>query len=270
LSRRDTLLGLAGGFLTGLAGGFFGVGGGAVLIPVLIGGFRLSQHQAHGTSLAVIGGTALVSIVVYGLHGNVAWGTALVVGLATVVTTRIGARLAARTSPRNLTRAFALFLMIVGARQLWKAPEGGGAEVLHGAWMHVAFDIALGLAVGLLSGYMGVGGGILVVPALTLILGWSQQLAQGTSLAVILASAPTGAIEHSRHGNVVGRLVPSLAVGAAIGGPLASWLAQGIDHELLTRAFAVFMLANAASAWIRSGRKTPVSMPGEAGVAPAP
>ena len=70
------LLAFAGGFGAGVAGGLFGVGGGLVLIPILTGLFKLSQHQAHGTSLAVIGATALVSVIVYALHGNVAWGTA--------------------------------------------------------------------------------------------------------------------------------------------------------------------------------------------------
>lgn len=266
MTRRDTLFGLAGGFLTGTAGGFFGVGGGIVLVPILTGHFKLSQHQAHGTSLAVLGATAIVSTVVYGLHGNVAWTTALIVALASIVTSRFGARLAARTSPRNLTRAFVIFVLLVAARLLWKTPATG-VEFVHGTWAHVAFDVTLGLVVGLLSGYLGVGGGIVIVPALALLMGFSQQLAQGTSLAVILVSAPTAAIEHARHGNVVGRLVPMLALGAALGGPLASWLAQGLDRVTLTRAFAAFLIVTAILTWVRSGKRKgpdPASSPAAA------
>src|SRR6266516_2893095 len=106
-----------------LAGLAAGVGGGIVLIPILTGWFGLTQHQAHGTSLAVIGATALASLVVYGMHSNVAWGTALAVGIASVLFARYGARLAARTSSRHLTQAFAGFLVLVGLRLLlWKAP----------------------------------------------------------------------------------------------------------------------------------------------------
>ena len=101
---------------------------------------------------------------------------------------------------------------------------------------------------------MGVGGGILAVPAFTLLLGMSQQLAQGTSLTVILAAAPAGAAEHARHGNVAWRLVPMLALGAVVGGPVASWLAQGLPHLLLARGFAVSLLINAAFTWIRANR----------------
>jgi uncharacterized membrane protein YfcA len=86
-----------------------------------------------------------------------------------------------------------------------------------------------------------------------LLLSWPQHLAQGTSLAVILAAAPAGAIEHARHGNVVMRWVPGLAIGAALGGPLAAWLVQGLDRDLLTKGFAVFLIVNAITTWRRGG-----------------
>jgi len=262
VTRRDNLFALVAGLLTGIAGGFFGVGGGIMLVPLLTARFRLSQHQAHGTSLAVIGTTALVSLVVYAMHSNVAWTTAAVMGAASLITARYGARLAVRTSPTSLAKAFAVFVMVVALRLLWKTPEATNAGFQHGP-ERIALDLSLGLAVGLLSGYMGIGGGILIVPALALLVGMPQQLAQGTSLAVILMVAPAGAYEHTRHGNVVWGLVPSLALGAAIGGPLASWLAQALDHAFLARAFAIFMLVNAAHTWVRARRTPGAAEPGK-------
>lgn len=250
--RRD---GVLAGFATGFAGGFLGVGGGIILIPMLTGRFGLTQHQAHGTALAVLGATALASIVVYGFQGNVAWGTAALVGVASMVTARYGARLASRTSESALKRAFAVFMLAVGARLLWKAVPVPGDPVIESLPAVIAVDLLLGLAVGLLSGYMGVGGGVFIVPALTLGLGWPQQLAQGTSLGAILLVAPAGAIEHARHGHVVRSLVPALAIGAALGGPLASMLAQMTDRALLARLFAVFLIVNATLAWVRAGKK---------------
>jgi uncharacterized membrane protein YfcA len=246
------------GALAGLAGGLFGVGGGIVIIPVLTGRFGFTQHQAHGTSLAVIGATALTSIVVYGWHGNVAWGTAIVVAITSVITARYGARLANRLSSRGLARAFAVFIAIVAVRLLWKVPEVAEAE-FHRGLIGALFDLGLGSLVGLVSGLMGVGGGIVAVPAFTLVLGMSQQLAQGTSLAIITAAAPAGALEHSRHGNVVWRWVPWMAAGAAAGGPLASWGVQWLPHALLVRAFALFLLANALRTWMRTRAPRPVA-----------
>ncbi|OGF12962.1 MAG: hypothetical protein A2W00_08620 [Candidatus Eisenbacteria bacterium RBG_16_71_46] len=256
MRARERVSAAATGLAAGVAGGLFGVGGGLVLIPLLTALFRFSQHRAHGTSLAVIGATALTSIIVYGAFSNVAWGTAATVALASALTARYGARLAVRLSSRGLARAFAAFLVLVALRLLWKAPEVHPAPFHHGL-AGLAFDLALGCAVGLVSGFMGVGGGIIAVPAFTLALGMSQQMAQGTSLAIIVVTAPAGAFEHGRHGNVAWRSVPLLALGAAVGGPLASWFAQWLPHVLLARAFAVFLLANAANTWMRAAGRAP-------------
>ena len=125
----------------------------------------------------------------------------------------------------------------------------------------IGLDLLLGLAVGMLSGYMGVGGGIIAVPAFTLLMGMPQQLAQGTSLAVILVAAPAGAIEHARHGNLVWRLVPALAIGASAGALASSWWVQGLPHTLLARTFAVFLLANAAVTGLRAWRARDANRP---------
>jgi len=253
MTGRQRLLAFSAGLGAGMAGGLFGVGGGLVLIPILTGFFKLTQHKAHGTSLAVIGATALVSVIVYAFHGNVAWGTAALVAIASIFTARIGARLTTRFSPHGLAKIFAVFLLLVAVRLLWKAPEPTAAA-FHMGPAAIWFDLVLGSAVGLVAGFMGVGGGIISVPVFTLGLGMTQQLAQGTSLAVILVAAPAGAIEHARHGNVVRGMVPLLAVGALLGGPLASWFVQGLPQALLARAFAVFLLINAVNTWLRADR----------------
>ena len=241
-----------------------------MLIPILTGFFRVTQHQAHGTSLAVIGATALMSVIVYAIHGNVAYWTAAFVAVASMFTARIGARLAAKQSPRQLARAFSIFIFLVGIRLLWRVPEPTVA-VFHSGPAALWFDLVLGGIVGLIAGFMGVGGGILTVPVFTLGLGMSQQLAQGTSLAIILVAAPAGAIEHARHGNVMRKLVPWLAMGAAVGGPVAAWLVQELPQAVLSRSFALFLLANAINTWIRAGRKPrpgPAQDAGQGGLSP--
>lgn len=251
MSRRERIVAAFSGSIAGVASGLFGVGGGIVLIPLLTGWLGLGQHHAHGTSLAVIGVTAVVSIVIYALHGNVSWGTAALVGPASFFAAGYGARLAARTSSRWLARSFAIFLFVVAIRLLIQSDPPASAPIPPGParW---AFDLALGVAAGTLAGYMGVGGGILIVPALTIFTGMTQQLAQGTSLVVILLAAPGGALEHRRKGNIVFPLVPWLALGATIGAPLAALAAQSLPQRILTRCFALFLLANAISTWYRS------------------
>jgi uncharacterized membrane protein YfcA len=244
---------LLAGLLAGIAGGLFGVGGGIILIPLLTGWFKTTQHQAHGTSLAAIGATAVASIIVYGIHSHVAWGTALVVGLASAFAARFGARLAARTSESGLKLAFAIFMALVALRLLWK-PGSPAVPSMHELPWKIALDLLLGLATGLLAGFMGVGGGILAVPAFTLLMGMPQQTAQGTSLAVILVTAPAGAIEHARHGNLAWHVVPWLALGAAAGAVASSSWVQNLPHELLARSFALFLLVTAAFTGVRARR----------------
>jgi hypothetical protein len=253
MSPGERLRGALAGFVAGLAGGLFGVGGGILLVPVLTGFFGLTQHQAHGTSLAAIGATAIAGLAVYAWHGHVAWVTGAIMAVTSMLCARLGARFAARMSHAGLTRAFAVFLVVVAVRLLWRAPAGGGAPLLAGA-SGAAVALGVGAAVGLLAGFMGVGGGILAVPALTLLFGASQQTAQGTSLALILVTAPVGAIEHHRHGNVNMRLVPMLALGAVLGAPIAAVLALRLPQAVLARGFAVFLLANAAHTWFRAAR----------------
>jgi uncharacterized membrane protein YfcA len=254
MTARERLLGLLAGVLAGTAGGLFGVGGGLLLVPLLTGLFHLTQHQAHGTSLAVIGAAALAAVIVYAAHGNVVWPVAAVVALGSLVTARLGARWATRMSPRGLKRAFAVFLLLVAARLLWHTPAAAAEATIHGM-PAIGAGLLVGMVAGTLAGFMGVGGGIVIVPALTLGFGITQQAAQGTSLAAILVTAPTAAFEHARHKNVIWRVVPMLALGAALGAPLSSWAAQRLPHALLVKAFAVFLIANAMHTWARTRGK---------------
>ncbi|NOT33697.1 MAG: sulfite exporter TauE/SafE family protein [Candidatus Eisenbacteria bacterium] len=247
------------GLIAGGAGGLFGVGGGIVLIPLLTGWSKLTQHRAHGTSLAAIGATAIGALATYAAFGNVRWDVALVVGLASTLTARFGARLANRVSGTGLKRAFAVFLLLVALRLLWRVPEPLQANALEGP-LRWGVLVTLGALVGLLASFFGVGGGILAVPAFTLLFGMSQQMAQGTSLGVILVTAPVGAYEHSKLGNVAWRRVPWLAAGSLVGAPLAAWLAQWLPHEGLVRAFAGFLALSAVQTWFRA-RPRPASQP---------
>lgn len=253
MTAGDRARGVASGLVAGAASGLFGVGGGLALVPALTGVFRLTQHQAHGTSLAVIGLTAVAALLVYGTYANVIWVAAAPMALGSLVTAGLGARLATRTSAGRLRQVFAAFLLLVGMRLLWEPPAIAQTHGLGGLG-GILICLALGLAAGVLAGYMGVGGGILVVPVLTVVFGMSQQAAQGTSLAVMLVTAPTAALEHSRHGNVAWRLVPTLAIGTVVGAPLAAWAAQGLSHAWLARAFGLFLIVTALNSWVRATR----------------
>ena len=98
--------------------------------------------------------------------------------------------------------------------------------------------LLVGLVAGALGAALGVGGGIIFVPALVVFVALDQHLAEGTSLAVIVPTMITAAIVHAR----ADRIEWHLAVYLAVGGWLGATLALGIDQSTLQRAFAVLML----------------------------
>jgi len=245
VNARQRTISVLGGAAAGVFGGLFGVGGGVIMVPIVSGELRRSQHEAHGTSLAVIGATALAGVAVYGLHGQIDWLTAAIAGPSSMLAARAGAVTASRMSTRGLRLAFAILLVVVAVRLLWQT-EVEHAPLAHSSWwVRIPVDLLVGAAMGFLAGVLGVGGGVIAVPAFALLLGMSQQRAQGTSLAVILLAAPAGALEHARRGNVVGPIVLWMALGSIVGALVASQLVQQAPGSLLTRAFAIFLLVNA-------------------------
>lgn len=101
--------------------------------------------------------------------------------------------------------------------------------------------VLIGSAAGFMAGLLGIGGGVLIVPAMVLLLGFDQHVAQGTSLLVIIPAAVTGSFAHYRKGRLVLRDAFTLAAGGVIGAVLGSVFALSIEEELLRRLFAGFI-----------------------------
>ncbi len=102
--------------------------------------------------------------------------------------------------------------------------------------------LAIGVAAGFLAGLLGVGGGILLVPAMVLLLGFDQHVAQGTSLVVIVPAAMIGTWTHYRRGTIRPRDALLVAAGGVVGAAIGSLSALSIDDTLLQRGFAVVLL----------------------------
>jgi uncharacterized protein len=102
--------------------------------------------------------------------------------------------------------------------------------------------LAIGVAAGFLAGLLGVGGGILLVPAMVLLFGFDQHVAQGTSLLVIIPAAALGSFTHHRRGRMALREAAVLGVGGVIGAIVGSTTALALDEDVLRRLFAVLIL----------------------------
>jgi uncharacterized membrane protein YfcA len=107
----------------------------------------------------------------------------------------------------------------------------------------VLIIILVGLAAGMLSGLVGVGGGIIIVPALVYFIGFSQKTAQGTSLAMIMLPVGIfGVMQYYKQGHVDFKIVGLLAIGFLAGSFFGSKLALSISQESLKKIFAVLMI----------------------------
>lgn len=103
-------------------------------------------------------------------------------------------------------------------------------------------ELIVGVAGGFLGGLLGVGGGVIFVPAMVLLLGKEQQVAQGVSLVAIISTGLVGSVTHLRQNNVDAPVVAIVAPLAAVAAVLGGWLANELPGDVLQRIFGVVIL----------------------------
>jgi uncharacterized protein len=231
------------GIATGLLSGLMGVGGGIIAVPAMVGILHLKQHKAHGTSLAMMVMTATASAIAYFTRGQVDVPLAVTLTLGTVGGSYIGAKIMPRVPAHRLRLIFGIFILLVGLRMVfsWLEPPPSGVALSFSP-EQIAIILLLGLVAGALAGLLGIGGGVILVPAMAFLLGVDQHVAQGVSLVVIVPTAITGALTHYRHGNVLPKLALSLGLSAVVGGLVGSWLAGQLPAMELRTGFGVFVI----------------------------
>lgn len=237
--------GIALGLLAGVMSGLFGIGGGAVMVPLLVLWLYLPQHRAHATSLAAIILTAASGMARFAGDDAVDYAAGAGIAVGAIAGAYVGAALMHRLSAKHLRQAFAVLMIVVSIQMLIGYTPEGGVFALGGPAAVVAY-LLLGLLAGGLSALMGVGGGVILVPAMVVLFGFTQHTAEGTSLLIIIPTAIVGSIRHTRNGYTDWRLGLILGGGGIIGAWAGASVALTLDAELLQRLFAVFLLATAA------------------------
>ncbi|MEN0023640.1 sulfite exporter TauE/SafE family protein [Microbacterium sp. LWO14-1.2] len=228
------------GLTAGLLSGLFGVGGGTVIVPLLVLFLHFNQRLGAGTSLAAIVPTATVGVVSYAVHGSVAWIPALILAAGSVVGAQIGTRLLPRISQTTLRWFFVGFLVVVIVSLFLVIPSRDAVfelTVLSGLAL-----VVVGVATGILSGLIGVGGGIVVVPVLMLAFGTSDLVAKGTSMLMMIPTAISGTIGNLRNHNVDIVAAAVVGVSACTTTALGAWLATIIDPGVANMLFAAYLV----------------------------
>jgi uncharacterized protein len=242
---------LGTGIATGIVGGLAGGGGGIVTVPVLDHATRLQRSEIHGTSTIVNVFVAASGVAFYLLRGgHIDMGAGLGMIIGGVLGAPLGARFAKVSSDALLRAIFIAVLIVAVGDLLFQATAGSAQDVtplLPERLLQNDLSVAvmaglIGVAVGAWSAAMGLGGGLLAVPALVLLFGREQHVAEGTSLVIMLPNAISGAIAHGRQGTASIRLGTLIGLGALVGSLLGVGLALRLTTRQLEYVFVVFMI----------------------------
>lgn len=244
---RQRAIPVLGGLAAGFVAGLFGIGGGVLLVPLLVLGLGRSQHVAHATSLVGIVLPAGVAAARFAVDGAVAWWPAAAITVGALVGVQAGAWFAHRIPERSLRIAFTVLLVVTAIRLLLgAAPSGEEAAAPAFSVGSAVAHVGVGLTSGTASALLGIGGGTVIVPALVILLGYGQHLAEGTSLAVIVPTSLVGAWAHARRGYTDWSAGWRLSAGGVIGGLVGAQVALMLPGEVLARAFGVLLVVVAA------------------------
>jgi uncharacterized membrane protein YfcA len=262
------------GLLIGLSLGALGGGGSILTVPALV--YLLGQDPRHATtnSLLIVGLTSLTALVPHARRGHVRVGQGLAFGALGTAGSLAGSALSARVPAAVLLSGFAVLLAVVAVLMLRRSRAArpgeagpGGAGAAHAStgpvlalrpWRcscpRAAKVVVTATAVGLLTGFFGVGGGFVLVPALVLALSFPMTVAVGTSLLVIAVNSATALAARMSSGasGLHWGLVVTVTVAAVAGSLAGGRLAARLEPRHLTRAFGVLLLAVAVYTAARS------------------
>lgn len=231
---------LVAGAVIGLLLGVLGAGGAIFTAPLLILVFDVPILEATTASLVVVLLAAASGLIGRRGTGSVQWREGALFGAVGVAGAAVGSWVATLVSPSWLTGAFAA-LLVVAAIPMWRQPQGA-VEARGRRPMWLVGVAALG--VGVITGFFGVGGGFVIVPALVLFLGFGIVEATATGLLVIginvVAALLVRGVEY-----LDWQVAVPMGVGAVVGSFVGARLAPHVPQPRLRQAFAVVMVGAA-------------------------
>lgn len=229
------LLGLA----VGISSGLFGIGGGIIILPALVYLLGYYTRIAAGTSLLAVVLPAVIGVIAYALEVNVNLLMAVLLATGSIVGAPIGSWLLTVLPQRAVRWGFIVFLLAVIVSLFVVIPTRDAVVEID--WLLGAGLVVLGLFTGVMSGLLGIGGGVIIVPLLVVLFGASDLVAKGTSLLVIIATGMAGTIANLRRKNVDPPAAMVIGGAAALATPLGVWTAHALSPETANIVFAVFL-----------------------------
>lgn len=237
-SARGIVVLVAVGLLVGVLSGTFGIGGGTVIVPALVW-LGLSQRNAAATSTLAIVPTSISGVISYATGGHVDWLAAALLFCGMFVGGQVGSWLLSRLPELALRWIFVVFLVFVVVDQVSFVPSRD-----HQITMTVATGVCmvlLGVVIGMLAGLLGIGGGALAVPALSILFGASDLIARGTSLLAMFPNSITTSVANLKRNLVHVKAALIIGLVAAVTAPLGTWIAGEVSPRVGAIMFACYL-----------------------------
>lgn len=235
-------LALLGAALIGLSLGLTGAGGSIITLPVLVYLAGVPPKEAVGLSLFVVGIAALVGAIGRIRSGEIHLKAVILFAITGMAGATGGARLTPLVSERVLMIVFAILMLVVAINMLF----GPKAERSTEAECRPVRCLLAGLGVGVLTGFIGVGGGFLLMPALVKFAKLPLRIATGTSLAVISFNSAAGFLSHYGEASPRWSLATLFAAIAAAGVLVGSRFAKRLPVARLRQGFALMVVVTGA------------------------
>jgi len=250
------LLSIISGSLVGFVLGLVGGGGSIIAVPLLLYVVGIgSPHLAIGTSAIAVSLSAAANLVNHARNGMVKWPCAVSFSAAGIAGAWAGSTLAMKVPGQNLLALFGILMLVVGTVMLMKKDAEGNPDIrLTFSTVRELLPLLLliGFAVGMLSGFFGIGGGFLIVPGLMLATGMPIAYAIGTSLVAITVFGATTAANYALAGLVDWRIAGLFIAGGVAGGIIGTFAGKHLSGSkgTLSMVFAIFvMLIGAYVTW---------------------
>ena len=238
-SARSIIVLIVVGMLVGVLSGTFGIGGGTVIVPALVW-LGLSQRNEAATSMLAIVPTSISGVISYATGGHVDWlPPAALLFCGMFIGGQIGSWLLSRLPELVLRWIFVAFLVFVVINQVSFVPSRD-----HQIVMTVVTGIGLallGVVIGTLAGLLGIGGGALAVPSLSMLFGASDLVARGTSLLAMFPNSITTSAANLKRRLAHVKTALIIGVTAAVTAPLGTWIAGEVSPRVGAIMFACYL-----------------------------
>ncbi len=246
---RAAAVGLGAGFLSGL----FGVGGGILIVPGLVFLMGFGQRLAHGTSLAAVLPIATSGLIGFAVEDSVDWPVAAALSVGAIGGAVIGTHWLQVLPVRVLSFSFAAVLLASAVRLLaGESDAGGRSDLTVGTMVALA---AIGVLSGVLAGLLGVGGGVIMVPAMVILFSIPGAVARGTSLAVILPTALVASHRNMKKRNADFPVAAAVGAAGVVSAFVASQISVGLDDDVADLLFALLLLVVAVRMTVGGARQ---------------